>query len=222
MCRVRVIKDRGEKIITRPLYQQAFSDTEEFVDYYYREKCRDNLIVIKEDQGAVISMVHLNPYTVVIDGQDWRIFYLVAVATEKSRRHEGHMRDVLSFAFQLMHEQCQPFCYLMPVDEKIYEPFGFEVIGGFDRNPNRPLAEIEKNFDIYCKRDSTYLKRMEAEKKLAAQYQQEEGLPQEPVIMAKVIDQTAFARLSGLDTQSTEHEKLDWLRNHKIYFCEEV
>ena len=40
-----------EKERSRALYEDCFpEDTERFVDYYYKEKCKDNQILVLEDQ----------------------------------------------------------------------------------------------------------------------------------------------------------------------------
>ena len=42
-----------EHILTRALYEEAFSeDSQEFVDYYYTEKTADNQIYVLEEDGG--------------------------------------------------------------------------------------------------------------------------------------------------------------------------
>ena len=72
-CSLRILTDFAEKQKTRPLYEEAFGDPEDFTDYYYADKCRDNTIVAVTDaSGAVLSMAHLNPYTLSICCPDRR------------------------------------------------------------------------------------------------------------------------------------------------------
>ena len=37
-------------------------DSESFIEYYYKEKTKDNEILVKKDNGLLISMVQYNPY----------------------------------------------------------------------------------------------------------------------------------------------------------------
>ena len=83
---IRILTDFTEKQKTRPLYEQAFDDPAAFVDYYYREKCTDNRMIVLEEEGTVLSMVHLNPYTVSICGKEVLSYYLVAVATDRHQQ----------------------------------------------------------------------------------------------------------------------------------------
>ena len=220
---IQILETLEQKRETIPLYQQAFADPELFVSYYYKEKCKDNWIFVKKKANKIIAMLHLNPYTIFVNGNEYPSFYIVAVATEKQHRHQGHMKDLLYKAFAWMKERKVPFCFLMPVDPKIYEPFGFEKICDFDRNAQRSMEEIQKNFNIYCKRDETYQNRFKKEKELAAILGgEEDGLPDQPIIMGKIINRDIFAGLSGLEQTERETVLLEWLRNQRIYICEEV
>ena len=55
--------ETGEKLNTRKLYEEVFSeDSKDFVDYYYEEKVKDNQIYVVEEDGEIQAMLHLNPY----------------------------------------------------------------------------------------------------------------------------------------------------------------
>ncbi|MBF1030196.1 MAG: GNAT family N-acetyltransferase, partial [Lachnospiraceae bacterium] len=125
---IRILKDLQEKEQTRALYEQNFEDPKIFIDYYYHEKCKDNLILVKEEEGQILSMLHLNPYLVSVCGNRVKSFYIFAVATDKNHRHEGHMTELLRAAFSYMKDQKIPFCFLLPVDAAIYEWIGFFVL----------------------------------------------------------------------------------------------
>ena len=51
---------------------------------------------------------------------------------------------------------------------------------------------------------------------------EEDGLPEQPIIMGKIINRDIFAGLSGLEQTERETVLLEWLRNQRIYICEEV
>ena len=74
-------------------------------------------------------MVQYNPYAVKLRGRLWKLDYLVGVATEESRRREGHFRDV--FVKMLHDEEAagKPITYLVPVNPAVYAPMGFTFIG---------------------------------------------------------------------------------------------
>lgn len=122
--------DAEDKDETKHLWHMCFpEDSESFIEYYYKEKTKDNEILVKKDNGLLISMVQYNPYSVKLRGRLWKLDYLVGVATEESRRREGHFRDV--FVKMLHDEEAagKPITYLVPVNPAVYAPMGFTFIG---------------------------------------------------------------------------------------------
>ena len=65
-------KDRSKE-----LWAEAFpEDSEAFREYYYQEKTRDNQILYREEGGRVVSMIHRNPYRVMVKNQICRAITL--------------------------------------------------------------------------------------------------------------------------------------------------
>ena len=55
--------NKEEKNRSRELWEQAFpEDSDCFRDYYYTEKTRDNRLLVLEEGGQILSMLHRNPY----------------------------------------------------------------------------------------------------------------------------------------------------------------
>ena len=118
-----------EKKETIPLWKSCFpEDTDRYLDYYYQEKTKDNRILVKREEGKIISMLHRNPYKVHMGDRLWDVDYIVAVATEESHRGKGYMREVLTKALRDMNLEGRPFTFLMPAAEAIYRPFDFRFI----------------------------------------------------------------------------------------------
>lgn len=118
-----------EHIRTRQFWEVIFKeDTSEFLDYYYSVKANDNEIYVIEDNGEIVSMLHLNPYQIRVKDKVYQTHYIVAVATDERYRHQGLMRELLNHAMQVMADRGEPFTFLMPAAEAIYKPFGFEFI----------------------------------------------------------------------------------------------
>ena len=228
MKRIHILRDLAQKQATRPLYQMVFDDSAYYVEYYYREKCKDNVVITKTEtdgeRQTLLSMLHLNPYTLVFEGKVLSSCMIGAVATLPHRRHEGHMRDLLQAAFVYLEEQRVPFCYLVPVEEDIYRPFGFETICSLSERSKRP-ATFE-NTDIYCAQEERYLYRAAMEEEIERR-EQEAGiapadeLPNQPVVMARITCKEAFDKLAG-ETFCTDAQRLAFLREKRIYLCDEL
>ena len=121
--------EQGENWKTRKLWEEAFpEDSREFDDYYYRNKAERSRILAEEEEGEIISMVQLNPYRVQVRNREYKLSYIVGVATRADRRHQGHMRRLLIKMLTDMRRERVPFTFLMPAAEAIYLPFGFRYI----------------------------------------------------------------------------------------------
>lgn len=113
----------------RKLWEEVFEeDTEKFLDYYETYVADHNKIFAEEEAGEVVSMVQLNPYRVHMGEAEADSYYIVAVATRESCRHQGHMRRLLTEALQSMDQEKIPFTFLMPASESIYLPFDFVTV----------------------------------------------------------------------------------------------
>lgn len=131
MMKVRWLTER-EKQNSRALWEVCFpEDSRSFVDYYYQEKVRDNRILAvtePREDGRIVSMLHLNPYDIHLPEKDYRLDYIVGVATHPQQRHQGHMRSLLTVMMKEMYGRRVPFTYLMPANPRIYEPFDFAYV----------------------------------------------------------------------------------------------
>ncbi len=180
--KVRKLKPE-EHILTRPLYEEAFSqDSQSFTDYDYTEKTVDNQIYVLEEDGKICSMVHLNPYTVSVNGHGKEMNYIVAVATKTDCRRRGYMAAILRQALHDMYKAGELFTFLMPASEKIYEPFDFRTVyeqnrpyvrepEGWDRAEESDCEEIAawaqsclcEKYQVYVVRNAKYYRRMRKE-----------------------------------------------------------
>lgn len=136
---------KGEECLTlRSLWEEVFyEDSEEFTDYYFKEKAKYNhafTIQIKNlKEKEVVAMLHLAPYHMRIrTGQDMvtrKVNYMIGVATKESYRHRGYMGELLRAALRDMFHKNEPFTFLMPASPKIYTPYQFVYI--YDRENYR-------------------------------------------------------------------------------------
>lgn len=115
-----------EKQGTRAMYEEMFpEDSVSFVDYYYQWKTRENEILVMEEDGMLQVMLHLNPYTLWLNGHCRELPYIVAVATSPSCRRKGKMGRVMGRALQDLERQQVPFAFLLPKDPAYYQGQGF-------------------------------------------------------------------------------------------------
>ena len=173
----------------RPLWEEAFpEDSKSFADYYFSEKLPGSkVLAIEGEDGKLLTMAHLNPYIISVNGKKWELPYIVGVATAADQRHKGYMRQVLYKMLQDLNKEKKPFCFLMPAAEAIYRPFQFAFI--YDQPVWKPgdepekglkkrkldLAEeaqstavwmnnwLEKRYEVYTVRDQAYMELLQKE-----------------------------------------------------------
>ena len=216
-----------ERRRTRALYQAAFpEDTERFVDFYYQYRTRDNQILALEQDGQIVSMLHRNPYTMIMNGYEFLADYIVAVATEKAFRHQGCMRKLLEQALNDMADQGMPFAFLMPASESIYAPFDFVWICPYTELPmrvERMSAEAQNRYlagryQMFCKRDARYMENLQAER-IA---EEGEAMPDHiPPFMARITDVMSMLRLIGSREKKVLYLKIKdpIVEKNNGYFC---
>ncbi len=131
----------------RPLWEEAFpEDSKSFADYYFSEKLPSSkVLAIEGEEGKLLTMAHLNPYTISVNGRKWELPYIVGVATAADKRHKGYMSQILYKMLKDLKQEKKPFCFLMPAAEAIYRPFQFAFI--YDQPVCKSEDEPEKNLE---------------------------------------------------------------------------
>ena len=136
-----------EHLRTRKLWEDIFKeDTPEFLDYYYAVKTKENEIYVIEDEGEIVSMLHLNPYTMRIGQELYQTHYIVAVATRTEYRRQGLMAKLMNHVIQVMKGRGEPFTFLMPANEAYYKPFGFQFV--YEQKQGKVFGKQSEQLDI--------------------------------------------------------------------------
>ena len=110
------------------MWDEIFDDPEGFEDYYFKEVCTQNRILLAYVGDIIAGMVHLNPYEVTMYGKKTKCYYIVGVAVRPEFRGRGIMRQMLRRAITDMRCEGCIFTFLMPEREEYYENLGFEKI----------------------------------------------------------------------------------------------
>ncbi len=151
---------------SRKLWEKVFSaDSESFVHYYFSDRVFKNKVLTAYKDENMAAMLHRNPYEVVVKDHVWNIDYVAGVATDPDFRHQGYMRRLLDRCFIDMYEERMAFCFLVPVDPAIYQPFDFTYISDLSskelnetgRNHLNRRAFLERSDE--CKEVSDFVER---------------------------------------------------------------
>ena len=214
MRKILLLSTAEEQERTKPLYREVFpEDTRAFVDFYYRE--RPKRILAMEEDGEIIAMLHLNPFLLSFFGKEIKASYIYAVATKKEKRRQGIMGELLRYSFTLLKEEGEAFCFLIPVAESIYSPYGFRTVA---KLATESEEENLQNYILYAVPTEELLERR---KKEAALSSEEDTLPENPVLMMKILNKELFLSYTGYRGGS-EDELLHRLSKEKIYFSDDI
>lgn len=84
---------------------------------------KDNKVLVREENGEIVSMIHRNPYKIYMRGSEAVCDYIVGVSTLVAERHKGYMRSLILAMLRDMQEEQMPFTFLMPARESLYRPY---------------------------------------------------------------------------------------------------
>ncbi len=217
---------------SRALYEEAFpEDTKNFVDYYYQYKTRDNEILGLREDGRLVSMLHLNPYTMIVNGYEVESDYIVAVATHKDYRRRGYMRLLMEKALKDAAAKRMPFVFLMPASISLYAPFDFVWICPHTRLPKRVEAMdadsqnryLAARCQMFCKRDRRYMENLRAQERAEAG-EATAGEGKVPPYLARATDVCQMLKLTNgsREQRLILHVKDSIIRGNDGYFLWEV
>lgn len=215
MRKILLLSTAEEQERTKPLYREVFpEDTRAFVDFYYRE--RPKRILAMEEDGEIIAMLHLNPFLISFFGKEIKASYIYAVATKKEKRRQGIMGELLRYSFTLLKEEGEAFCILIPVAESIYSPYGFQTVAKLAKENEE--EENLQNDILYALPTEELLERRQKEAALSSE---EDTLPENPVLMMKILNKELFLSYTGY-RDGSEDELLHRLSKEKIYFSDDI
>lgn len=109
----------------RSLWEQQFQEeTAESTQFYFERLYREEncLLLVSEDE--LICMLQLRPMTIVLDGKDVRVPFIVGVATNPEYEGCGYMGMLLRYALKTVQGKA-PFVLLQAYNWDLYKSFGF-------------------------------------------------------------------------------------------------
>ena len=200
------------KLKTRELYESCFdTGKKDYIDYYYSEIIKRNLIFVCFDEDKIISMIHLNPYIYNICGNIDKVYYIIAVATKTEYRNKGIMNNLLECAMEYLKKNNVPFCFLMADNEKLYKTYerhGFYVLCNFTYD-----KFTKDEFDVHPIRSYEFDKMMENEQKfLDIESDEYKEFLKKQKICVRILDDKKMGCIKSIEE----------FRKKRCLFCQEA
>lgn len=128
---IRLLENQ-EKEKCRRLYEHCFKeDTEEYIELYFEQLLQENEVVVNEQNGEIVSAIHLIPKVVIAGNVKTNISYIYGVGTWEKYRHKGYVKEMFHAVIKSMFDNMDIFTYLIPSNEEnanIYRKYGFEYV----------------------------------------------------------------------------------------------
>lgn len=173
------------EMVFRDMWRSIFDDPQAYEDFYFQTMYPKNRVLAAEIKDEIVGMIHLNPYQLYVNGSLHHLHYIVGVATLKSFRRQGIMRQMLVKCMQDMADAGEIFTYLMPANKAYYEPFDFAFIQQFQQvklsgisgesairelkeeefsqTANDICAYLENKYQVFTRIDRHYLAQLKKE-----------------------------------------------------------
>lgn len=109
----------------RSLWEQQFQEeTAESTQFYFERLYREENCLLLVSEEELICMLQLRPMTIVLDGKDVRVPFVVGVATNPEYEGCGYMGMLLRYALKTIQGKA-PFVLLQAYNWDLYKSFGF-------------------------------------------------------------------------------------------------
>ncbi len=109
----------------KTLWKEAFSDSDAFIDWYFKNKVLPGHSLGAYDDGGLVSVLHMIPFTIRLQGKPAKSLMIAGAATKQERRGEGHMRELLLHSLEEMRSRGIFITHLYPFKHSFYERFGW-------------------------------------------------------------------------------------------------
>lgn len=98
-----------------------------FFQYYFSKHYEPEHTLVGEENGKVLTTVHLRQYTLRVRGAELPVSYMVGVATHPIARRGGLGGQLLSAALTELRRRHQGLTILMPSKAAFYQQYGWDL-----------------------------------------------------------------------------------------------
>ncbi len=103
------------------LWKEAFSDTDESIDFYFSHVHKNENMLIDVENGKVRAMLTMHPVKLFLENKIVSARYIYAVATRADLRGQGISGRLLEYAHGYMREQNVAVSLLVPATKKLFD-----------------------------------------------------------------------------------------------------
>ena len=134
------------------LWLSTFSDTKEFVDFYFDRIFPKSLnYTIFSEENTLVATLQAIPFDIQTSGSKIKSAYLSGVATAEVYRGRGFMRNLLDKTHIDLMQKGYDCSFLIPAEEylfDVYRKFGYQTMFWKDYNVEVVSKLTDENIDV--------------------------------------------------------------------------
>lgn len=131
------------------IWQSCFSDSEDYIRYFYRENFSRVSVLVYTLNGKPVSMIHLMDAAFADGADEYPVRYVYAVGTLPAYRRSGFMRSLILSAFQTAKENGYGlFLKPAPLLVEYYTSLGFVLDSRFRLFTAEPAIDGRKDISF--------------------------------------------------------------------------
>jgi len=114
----------------KALWQTAFDDTKESLDFFFRNTVSSERVLAAFDGGEPVSVLYMLESEIAAKGKAYSAYYIYAVCTHPRYRGKGLMKSLFSELFKVAAGRGIDYLFLVPEQEYlfgVYEKLGFKI-----------------------------------------------------------------------------------------------
>ncbi|MGF6906872.1 GNAT family N-acetyltransferase [Fusobacterium sp. PH5-44] len=123
--------------IAKKMWKELFHDSSEEIEYYFDNIYNFKNILLGEVEMVnktkkVVTLLHKNPYTMIINNVAYPTHYLVGIGTNLEDQGKKYMDSLLKHVLRSSREENKSIIFLTPIDNRIYEKYGFGYMSNLE------------------------------------------------------------------------------------------
>lgn len=86
--KIRFAREEDKKVV-KELWSYSFQDSQSYMDYYFSNRYEASNNIILEDNETIVASLLINPYTLILNGEEKKVRYIVGVSVFPEHRGKG-------------------------------------------------------------------------------------------------------------------------------------
>ena len=103
------------------LWKKSFGDTDDFIDFVFKNVCKPEYACTIERNGKLISALQLIPYSLNYFGNIIKVGYIYGACTHPLARNQGFMRKLLFQVFSKMKREGYMMSIIVPAEPWLFD-----------------------------------------------------------------------------------------------------